>query len=397
MSGTTPAAPDYTRTINSCFLAYIVQAIVNNFAPLLFLTFQSSYGLALSQITLLVTFNFLLQLMIDFVSSFLVDLIGVRKSLLLAHWAAGLGLIMLGVLPEVLPSPFAGLLISVAVYAVGGGLTEVLISPVVEACPTGNKEKAMSLLHSFYCWGQAGVILISTLYFTFVGISYWKYLSFAFAVFCFANGVSFITAPLAPFVAEGEEGLSKKDLFKSKFFWILLLMMMCSGASEQAVSQWASTFAESALGITKTMGDLAGPMMFAVLMGTSRAFYGKLGDRIDLDRFMGLSTLLCIFSYLLIVFSPSPVLSLIGCALTGLSVGIMWPGTMSKAAVLLRNGGTALYAYLALAGDLGCSGGPTLAGFVSGLLDDNLKAGIGAAIIFPVVLLLIITGLRKSQ
>ena len=391
------AAPNYQRTIYSCFLGYIVQAIVNNFAPLLFLTFQSTYGIPLSMITVLVTFNFVIQLLTDFLSSFAVDRIGVRPCIILAHVMSGAGLICLGILPEVLPAPFAGLLISVMIYAVGGGLIEVLVSPIVEACPSDNKESAMSLLHSFYCWGHAGVIIISTLYFRICGIANWRYLAFAFAAFAFANAFSFATAPLAPFVEEGETGMRLPELIRSRLFWLLMLMMVCAGASEQAVSQWASTFAEHALSVSKTVGDLAGPLMFALLMGTSRAFYGKFGERINLDRFMGFSSALCIVSYLLIVFSPNAVLSLTGCALTGLSVGIMWPGTFSKASAALKNGGTVLFAMLALAGDVGCSSGPTVAGFVSGVCGDNLKAGIGAAIVFPVLLLVLIAVLMREH
>ena len=164
-------------------------------------------------------------------------------------------------------------------------------------------------------------------------------------------------------------------------------MMVCAGASEQAVSQWASTFAEKGLGITKAAGDLAGPMAFAILMGTSRAFYGKYGDRIRLERFMGVSCLLCIVSYLGISLSPLPMFSLISCAVCGLSVGIMWPGTFSKAAKALPKGGTAMFALLALGGDLGCSGGPTLVGTVSSLAGENLKLGILVAVMFPVLLI----------
>ena len=394
---TKAASPNYNRTIYSSFLAYIVQAAVNNFAPLLFLTFQSTYGIPLSGITMLVTFNFLIQLCIDFISSFIVDRIGVRICIVGAHIASGVGMICLGILPDLLPNAYAGLIISVMIYALGGGLVEVLISPIVESCPTDNKEKAMSLLHSFYCWGHAGVIVTATLFFKIAGIENWRYLAFAFGIFAFANAVSFASAPLAPFVEEGETGLSRGQLFKNKIFWVIIIMIACAGASEQAVSQWASTFAERALNLSKTAGDLAGPLMFALLMGSSRLFYGKMGDRIDLDKFMKLSGIALVISYLLIVFSPFAVLSLIGCALTGLSVGIMWPGTFSKATASIKNGGTILFSFMALAGDFGCTAGPTLAGFVSDAFGENLKAGIGASIIFPAVLLIVIIKLGSRK
>lgn len=377
----------YNKTIAACFTAYIVQAIINNFVPLLFLTFQRSYGISLSRITLLVTFNFGIQLLVDLLAIGFVDRIGYRRSMVLAHLLAAAGLVSLTILPEVLADPFVGILTAVMIYAVGGGLLEVLVSPVVEACPSENKEAAMSMLHSFYCWGHVGVILVSTLFFQLAGTEAWKLLALFWALIPLGNMFAFLKVPLAPLAPEGESGMTIRQLLSDRLFWVLLLMMVCAGASEQAVSQWASMFAEQGLGISKTLGDLAGPMTFALLMGISRAFYGKFGDRIALDSFMAGSSLLCIVSYLCIVFVPVPAVNLLACAFCGLSVGIMWPGTFSKAAAALPSGGTALFALLALGGDLGCSGGPTLAGIVSGVRNDNLKAGILAAVIFPILLL----------
>lgn len=387
----------YNKTITACFVGYIVQAIVNNFVPLLFLTFQRTYDIPLSQITLLVTFNFGVQLLVDLLSVGFVDRIGYRASMVIAHFLSAAGLILLTFLPELLPSPFAGILISVMVYAIGGGILEVLVSPVVEACPSDNKEKAMSMLHSFYCWGHVGVVLISTLFFYVFGIDNWKILAAVWAVIPICNAFVFTKVPIAKLIEEGESGLRLRELFGIKIFWILLIMMICAGASEQAVSQWASTFAEKGLGISKTAGDLAGPMAFAILMGASRAFYGKYGDRIHLDRFMIYSCCLCIASYLGISLSPNPLLSLFACAICGLSVGIMWPGTFSKASAALPRGGTAMFAFLALGGDLGCSGGPTLVGMVSSSLGDNLKMGVLTGVIFPVLLLTGIVLCRKQH
>ncbi len=387
----------YNKTITACFTGYIVQAAVNNFTPLLFLFFQRNYDILLSQITLLVTFNFGIQLLVDLLSVGFVDKIGYRISMVAGHVLAAAGLILLTVLPEMLPSPFAGILIAVMIYAVGGGLLEVLVSPVVEACPSDNKEKAMSMLHSFYCWGHAGVVLISTLFFYTAGIENWKILAVIWALIPIANAFAFTKVPMAPLMEEGETGLRLKELFKIKVFWVLLVMMICAGASEQAVSQWASTLAEKGLGISKTAGDLAGPMAFAVLMGTSRLFYGKYGDRIHLEKFMIYSSCLCILSYLGISLIPVPLLSLAACAVCGMSVGIMWPGTFSKAAAALPRGGTAMFAFLALGGDVGCSGGPTVVGMVSGVLGDNLKKGILAAVLFPLILLIGIILCRKIE
>lgn len=381
----------------ACFIGYIVQAIVNNFLPLLFVTFQNKYSVPLTQITLLITLNFGVQLIVDMISAGFVDKIGYRASALIAHICSAAGLILLTVLPEAFPDPFVGILAAVLIYAVGGGLIEVLISPILEACPTKNKETAMSLLHSFYCWGHVGVVLISTLFFSIFGIENWKLLALCWAAVPAVNIILFAKAPIYSLHAEGERGLTLKQLFSLKTFRIMILMMICAGASEQAVSQWASTFAERGLGVSKTIGDLAGPMSFAALMGLSRLLFGKFGDRIDLDKFMKLSCLLCIASYLCISLVPIPAVGLIGCAVCGFSVGIMWPGAFSKASAAIKGGGTALFAMLALAGDIGCSGGPALAGYISGCFGGELRAGILAAIIFPILMFLGIQLAKKQS
>lgn len=384
----------YKNTITSCFVGYIVQAIINNFVPLLFLTFQNTYNIPLDKITLLVTFNFGVQLLTDLLAGKYVDKVGYRASIVLAHVLSALGLILLTILPQIM-NPFAGILIAVMVYAVGGGLLEVLVSPIMESCPTDNKESAMSLLHSFYCWGHVGVVLLSTLFFHFAGIGNWRILSCVWAIIPIINGIIFLKTPMASLLSEDEQEMSTKELFLNKTFWLLMLMMLCAGASEQSVSQWSSTFAEQGLGISKTAGDLAGPMTFAVLMGLSRAFYGNFAEKIDLKKFMLGSSVLCVISYLLTSLTTNPFLSLIGCALTGLSVGIMWPGTFSTAAASLRTGGTSMFALLALAGDLGCSSGPTLVGFVTNATTGQLHTGILAAVIFPIILGVCI--LKKRQ
>ena len=377
----------YQKTMYACFIGYIVQAVVNNFVPLLFVTFQKTYQISLSKITFLITINFLIQLLVDMLSAGFVDKIGYRASIILAHVCAAAGLLSLTILPELLPNAYSGILIAVAIYAVGGGLIEVLISPILEACPTDNKEQAMSLLHSFYCWGHMGVVLLSTVFFALCGIDNWKILTLLWVLIPIANILLFAKAPIYSLHEEGTAGLTLGQLFRKKLFWVFFLMMLCAGASEQAVSQWASAFAEQGLGVSKTVGDLAGPMAFAMLMGISRLIYGKWGDRLNLDRFMRWSCLLCIAAYLCIVLVPVPVIGLLGCAVCGFSVGILWPGTFSKASASMKGGGTAMFAMLALAGDVGCSGGPTLAGLVSGACGNNLHMGILAAIVFPVLML----------
>ena len=377
----------YQKTVYACFVGYIVQAIVNNFAPLLFLTFHRSYGIPLSRITFLVTFNFGLQLLVDLVSVTFVDRIGYRATMIIAHLTAALGLVMLAVLPSVMADPYTGILIAVFFYAVGGGLLEVVVSPVMESCPTPNKEAAMSLLHSFYCWGHVGVVLLSTLFFALAGISRWQILTVLWALIPAVNMLVFTRVPIADLIPEGETAIPLRNLLKNRLFWLFVILMICAGACEQAVSQWASTFAEQGLGVSKTLGDLTGPMFFAVMMGTSRLIYGKFGEKLPLKKYIIGSSLLCLASYLVISLSPLPALGLIGCGICGFSVGILWPGTFSMASASMPAGGTAMFALLALGGDVGCSGGPTFVGLIASAFGDNLKTGILYAVIFPILML----------
>ena len=378
---------NYNHTIYASYVGYITQAIVNNFAPLLFLTFAREFDLTLDKITLITTLNFGTQLLVDLVSTKLVDRIGYRVSVVAAHVFAALGLVGLAALPSALPGAYGGILLSVVLYAIGGGLIEVLISPIVESCPTERKEAAMSLLHSFYCWGHLAVILLSTLFFTCFGIGRWRVLAVLWALVPLANCFYFAAVPLYP--VAGENGpVSIRGLFGMKVFWVLMVVMVCAGASEQAMSQWASAFAESALHVSKTVGDLAGPCAFALLMGTARALYGKYSERIPLKKMMIGCALLCVATYLVAALSPSPVLGLLGCAVCGFSVGIFWPGTFSIAAWNIPAAGTAMYAFMALAGDVGCSGGPTLVGLVANACGGRFQPGLLAALVFPILIIL---------
>lgn len=381
---------NYKLTMTCCFGSYLVQSMVINFLPLLFITFHESFGIPLQQITLLVTVNFITQLLVDFAAIFFVDKLGYKNGAILAHGFCALGLTCLAFLPEVMGAPFAGLLISVITYSIGAGLIEVLISPIMESTPSDNKETAMSLLHSFYSWGHVLVVVVSTAFFALAGIANWRILALIWAALPLCVGVLFCFAPVNHLIAEGETGMTWKELGKSKLFWVMVLMMLCAGASEHAVSQWASAFAEKGLGISKTLGDLAGPMAFAILMGLSRVLHSSKGRNWNLRKFIIFSACLCLVSYLLISLVPNPVVNLIGCAICGFSIAIMWPGTLSVAAKALPRGGTAMFAFLALAGDVGCSGGPTLVGMVSGAFGDNLKIGILTACVFPILILLCI-------
>lgn len=389
--------PNYKKTMYACFIGYIVQAIVNNFLPLLFVKLQSDYGIPLSEITVLVTVNFTVQLLVDLLSAGFVDKIGYRAAAVGAHFLAAAGLLLLTILPGLFSDAFYGILIAVLVYAVGGGLIEVMISPIIEACPTENKEQAMSLSHSFYAWGHAGVVLLSGGFFAIFGIENWRILALLWTLIPIANAVLFLRAPMYSLEDGSNTSLSFKELFSQKIFWILMLMMLCSGASEQAVAQWASAFAEKGLGVGKAVGDLAGTMTFALMMGIARLIYGKSSAKMNLNRFIIFSACLCIVSYLCISLVPIPFVGLLGCAICGFSVGIFWPGTYSIAAASVKGGGTAMFALLALAGDVGCTSGPTLAGFIAEHFGGSLKAGIFSAVIFPVFMLLGMVWLRKSK
>lgn len=376
---------NYNNTIVACYIGYIVQAIVNNFVPLLFITFQNTYNISLDRITLLVTVNFGVQLLVDLLSSKLVDKTGWRTAMIAAHVFAALGLAGLTLLPELFEDAFYGLLLAVIFYAVGGGLLEVCVSPIVEACPTKRKAAAMSLLHSFYCWGSVAVILASSLYFLFRGTGDWKVMALIWAAVPALNCIYFMLVPMPEQEAEAKSG-SFKALFGNKIFWLMALLMICAGASELCIAQWASSFAESGLGVSKVVGDIAGPCAFAFLMGVSRLVFAKLSEKVRLEPMLLVSGALCAGGYLIIALSPNAVLSLVGCGICGFAVGAMWPGTFSLSAGGIKGGGTMMFAFLALAGDIGCTAGPTLVGFVTDALGGELQKGLSFGIIFPVIL-----------
>ena len=385
---------NFQHTMIACYMGYITQAIANNLAPLLFLTFERQYGISLSRIAMLAGINFGIQLAVDFIAAKFVDKIGYRTCMVAAHIFNVIGIAGLAVFPELCSNAFAGLLIAVFFYAVGGGLCEVLVSPIAEACPTEKKDAQMSLLHSFYCWGVVAVVALSTLFFNVFGVEKWKFLAYFWAIVPLINIFNFAVVPINS-VTGDEEGMSIGQLFRSKLFWLLALLMICSGASELSMSQWASAYTESALNVSKTVGDMAGPCLFAILMGCSRVFYAKFSEKVDLTKFMLLSGGLCVICYLLASLSGNPALGLLGCGLCGLSVGIMWPGTFSVATASMKNGGTAMFALLALAGDMGGSMGPAVVGAVSNLA-GSLKMGVLAAIVFPLLLIAGLIVLRRK-
>ncbi len=387
---------NYNHTIYASYIGYITQAIVNCFLPLLFITLNTQYGISFDKLALLITINFGVQFAVDLLSARYAERIGYKRGIIAAHIFAAAGLIGLAVFPDIFPSEYYGIVAAVALYGVGGGIIEVLISPIVEACPTERKEAAMSLLHSFYCWGVVFVTLFSTVFFGIFGIENWKILACIWALIPLFNCVYFSKVPVKMLVSE-EEKIPVKTIFKNKDFWILCLLMMCAGASELGMSQWASAFAEAGLNVSKTAGDLAGPCAFAALMGVARVLYAKFSEKISLKNFISYSAILCVISYLIASLSANPVIALVGCALCGFSVGIMWPGTISIAAKSVKNGGTAVFAILALFGDLGCSAGPYLVGIVSEKMGQDLKAGLLSAVIFPVLLIVGLKALREKK
>ena len=377
----------YKHTLAAGYISFITQAIINNFAPLLFVTFQKDYGITLSQLAFISTYNFAIQLIIDLLSAKYVDKIGVRKCVIFAHISAAAGIAGLGTLPYILSEPYHGIIISITLYAVGGGLIEVLASPIIEACPTENKEANMSLLHSFYCWGQVFTILGSTVFFYLFNIENWRIMAYIWALIPLFNGIYFSRVPITFESDKTKEKQKISLLFKNKLFYILALMMICAGASEIAVSQWASAFAEESLGISKAAGDIAGPCFFAFLMGSARLLYTKLSLKINLEKYILFCSFLCLAGYLVTSLSPYPFMSLIGCGICGFAVGIMWPGTYSIAAKNWYNPTTSLFALFALAGDTGCSTGPLLVGLVSEKFGNNLSAGLFAGSVFPLIMI----------
>jgi len=379
--------PNYRKTLIACYLGFITQAITANFAPLLFLTFHHDYQISLGQIALIPTAFFLTQLLVDAFCARYVDRIGYRRAIVVSQFAAGTGLVGLAFLPDLLPDPFTGIILSVIIYAVGSGLIEVLCSPIVEACPFNNKESVMSLLHSFYCWGSLGVALISTLFFTVFGVGSWRIIACIWALVPLTNVFNFISCPIAPLVKDGKS-MSMKQLCRSPLFWTAVLLMVCAGASELSMAQWASAYAESALGLSKTMGDLAGPCLFAITMGVCRVLYGKWGEKVELTGFMLASGGMCLVCYLLASMTASPLLGLIGCITCGFSVGIMWPGTLSIASARMPLGGTAMFALLAMAGGLGGAFGPSLVGAATQFFGNDLRMGLRVGCVFPIALII---------
>lgn len=385
---------NYKKTLVACYLGFVTQAITANFTPLLFLTFVNTYGVTFEKIAMIPLVFYLTQLLIDFAATKFADKIGYRTCVVASQVLSAIGLLLMAILPELLSAPFIGILLSVVLYAIGSGLIEVLVSPIVEACPFENKDGVMSLLHSFYCWGAMGVILGSTLFFVLFGIEKWKILVFIWALVPLYNAFNFMNCPIERLVEDGKS-MGVRELLKTPIFWLMILLMVCSGASEATMAQWASAFTESAIGVSKTVGDLAGPCLFAMFMGVSRILYGKFSPKLDLTKVMLACGTMCVGCYLLASLSTLPILGLVGCALCGLGVGVMWPGSISISSQRCPRGGTAMFAFLALAGDLGAMVSPAMVGGLSEMAGGNLKTGLFVATMFPLILVVGLLILRK--
>ena len=386
---------NYKKTLAACYLGFVTQAISANFAPLLFLTFQGIYGISLDKVAMIPLVFYATQLLVDLAATKFADKIGYRICVVASQVLSAVGLVLLAILPEILSVPFVGIIISVVLYAVGSGLIEVLVSPIVEACPFENKDGVMSLLHSFYCWGAMGVILGSTFFFAVFGVENWKVLTFIWTLIPLYNTFCFIRCPIER-LAEDSACMGNENLLKMPIFWMMIILMVCSGASEATMAQWASAFTESAIGVSKTIGDLAGPCMFAMFMGIARMLYGKFSEKLDLTKVMFVCGLMCAGCYLLASLSTLPILELTGCALCGLAVGIMWPGSISISSQKCPGGGTAMFAFLALAGDFGAMVSPAMVGNLSEMTGGNLKKGLLAATVFPVVLVFVLLILERK-
>lgn len=384
----------FRATKYACYSGYITQAVVNNFTPLLFVIFASEFNLRIGLIASLITINFCTQMCVDLFGARYAERIGYRRVLVFSQLAAGIGMILLGVLPFIMP-PYVGLVISVIIYAIGSGFTEVMVSPVIEALPGDAKASSMSLLHSFYCWGHVYTVLAATLYFNVFGLENWRYLSFYWAILPLLTAVLFSKVPINVFGGENGKRMKFTEFFRSRIFWIFILLMLCSGASELSMSQWSSMFAETSLKVSKNVGDILGPCMFAVFMGLSRMIYGKWGEKMDLKKCLIFSAVLCVAGYIVATIPVNKLVNLAGCGICGFSVGIMWPGVMSLAAGNFPTGGTALFGLLALAGDIGCFAGPEVVATASEIT-ASLKSGLFAAVIFP-ILIIILTVMLKNK
>lgn len=385
---------NYTPTKISAYVGYFVQAIVNNFLPILFVAFQDIYGIGYEKLGRLIVFNFITQMVTDILSPKIISLLGYRKTAVMCQLIAALGLTLAAVLPNVLPNAYIGIVLAVIVYAFASGLMEVIISPMIEMLPTSNKSGNMSLLHSFYCWGQAITTVGTTLLLSAFGYRGWTYIPLIWAIVPFINAFSFIRVPIVEPQPERKSD-SFRVLFSDRRFRVFMLIMLCAGASEIAMAEWASVFAQNALGVSQIAGDLAGPCAFSLFMGLGRLLYAAFSEKISYRSTVIVLGLCCAVCYYIAAFASIPIFALAACALCGFTVSILWPGTISAGAVAFPRGDAVMFSVFAMCGDIGCCIGPWLLGVVA----EHFTLNIGFAVssFFPLLMVALAIFFIKEQ
>lgn len=369
---------EFRLTLMAARMGFFTQALVNNLAPVFFVLFRVLYGFSYLQVGILAALNFTLQLFADITSPNLISRFGYRKCAMTAQALCAVGLILMPGLCILTGGVYISFIIPVLIYSYGAGMIEVLASPIVEAIPDLPENTKMSMLHSFYSWGQMTCVALTTLALHFIGYERWFLIPVLWSAIPIFGIILFSRARLD--MADMAEKESEKGgrLF-CRSFVLMLIIMTCAGASEIAMSEWSSLFAEEALGVSKVAGDLFGPCMFALFMGMGRMCHAKFGERLNLSRLIKACSLLCVICYVGAALLRPAAASLIFCALTGLSVSLMWPGALSLAAAR-NNGGARMYGLLAAFGDIGCIIGPVVTSSVSEFADGNERIrAIGAA------------------
>lgn len=400
---------DYRLTIRCCYLGMFVQAIVINLAPILFIPFKEQLGLTFEQLGRLILINFVTQVAFDLIAGATVTRLGVRRMVVAAHILVTLGLWLFAWLPGRLTSPYAGLVIGTIVFSMGGGVLELLLSPIINAVPSERKAADMSLLHSFYAWGQMTVILLTALAVFVLPAGPWRWVAPFWSIVPALGAWGFSRAPIPPFVEE-EKRHRLRELLRVPAFLAAMLGLALAGASEIAISQWISAFAEKALRFPKLLGDLGGVCLFAAALGVGRTWYGLYGHKVCIRTRMIGGALLATVMYVLASLSPWPWVSLLACVMSGLAVSLFWPGLLSLTAVRFPLAGASMFAVLCAAGDMGCA----LAPWAVGLCADRvtalglgggmgwtpeafgLRMGLLAGALFPFGLLLVLIGLRQK-
>ena len=400
----------YKSTIAACYIGSFVQAIIVNTTPILFIPLREQFGLTFQQMGLLVLINFISQVGCDILFSNAIDKYGFRRFVVAAHGLAVVGLVLFAASPLLFDRPFAGFVTATIIFSGSGGLLELLLSPIVNAIPTDEKAGAMSVLHSFYSWGQAAVILLTTVLLFVFGRAWWQWIILIWTLVPLFNFFFLMRVPFAPNVPEEQRQGMDKILLKP-FFIAALATILCGAAAELCISQWASAYLEEAMRLPKVVGDVGGVCLFAVMMGVGRLFYGMYGKKINVSLMMLIGTVGAAACYITVALSGTAVLSLLACGLCGLCVSLLWPGTLVVASEHYPLAGAWMFAILA-AGDIGASAGPWLMGvvaeqahrlpFLSGLLTQGmspdqlgLRAAMLVSALFPIIAFFCLRWMRK--